>query len=415
MKLFQVGDNTYPNLMAVMTGYNTTNSEVKCKPRTIAGLDACPFVWTTYRKNGYVTAYAEDVQYMSTFNYLKVGFKDPPTDNYLRPTMLAAEKHLKSKRFYGLKFCMGFQSAAQYVYNYIFQTRNAYKGHPIFGLFWTNSFSHNAYDGPSAMDEKILDYLQLFNSTGVLNDSIIFFFSDHGMRYGSLRSSPTGHLEERLPFFFLWLPPKFREEHPEIVEAVRINRNRLTTPFDLFVTLNHILKLSGRVENLIKSEDCPKCQSLFEVVPENRSCEDAKISDHWCTCRAFYNIDKHSPKVKELTLRTVDYINGILKSAKNGTIAHLCHHLELNNIMFANQGVLPHLPANSTLEEFQIAFTTKPGGAIYETTVRMDMETKEFTVTGTISRMNMYKKYIKCINFEPVNKYCICKNLGSTP
>lgn len=403
----KIADNTFPNLMALLTGYNSTTAYRKCNPKKVGGLDSCSFLWNEYEKAGYVTAYSEDAQGISTFNYIKVGFKKQPTDCYLRPVMLAAESTLTTSNMDGLKFCLGYQSAPEYVYNYISQVRNAYKGHPFFGLFWTNTFSHNSYYAPTSMDSKILEYFQTFNSSGILNESIILFFSDHGMRFGYLRQSSTGHLEERLPFFYIWLPPSFREKHPEIVQALKINKNRLTNPFDVHVTLKHLLELTGRATNLPKAEDCPNCQSLFKTVPESRSCEDAAIEDHWCTCRAFHNVNKNSPKVKEATLRTIEYINDIVKHANNGTVAHLCTPLVLKTITYANQEVIPHVSANSTLEGYQISFSTNPGGAMFETTVRIDKQ--KFEVTGTISRLNSYEKQAKCVNVEAVKKYCACK------
>lgn len=93
----KMGDNTFPNLMAILTGQNQEQAYSRCKPSEAYKLDHCPFLWYNFRNAGYITAYGEDETVLNTFNYLKVGFVQPPTDYYLRPYMLASEKLLKSK------------------------------------------------------------------------------------------------------------------------------------------------------------------------------------------------------------------------------------------------------------------------------------------------------------------------------
>lgn len=94
----KIGDNTFPNLMAILTGQTPQQAYSRCKPTVAYKLDNCPFLWYNFRNAGYVTAYGEDETALNTFNYLKVGFVEPPTDYYLRPYMLASEKLLKVKK-----------------------------------------------------------------------------------------------------------------------------------------------------------------------------------------------------------------------------------------------------------------------------------------------------------------------------
>lgn len=94
----KIGDNTFPNLMAILTGQTPQQAYLQCKPTVAYKLDNCPFIWHNFRNAGYVTAYGEDETALNTFNYLKVGFVEPPTDYYLRPYMLASEKLLKVKK-----------------------------------------------------------------------------------------------------------------------------------------------------------------------------------------------------------------------------------------------------------------------------------------------------------------------------
>lgn len=94
----KMGDNTFPNMMAILTGQNQEQAYLICKPTLPHGLDHCPFLWRNFRDAGYATGYGEDETSLNTFNYLKMGFFRPPTDYYLRPYMLACEKLLKVRK-----------------------------------------------------------------------------------------------------------------------------------------------------------------------------------------------------------------------------------------------------------------------------------------------------------------------------
>lgn len=86
-----------------------------------------------------------------------------------------------------------------------------------------------------------------------------------------------GFYEERLPFLFMRLPFKFQNENPKIVSNLRKNLNRLTTPYDLHITLKHIINLSlGKTKLRKEAVGCPKCRSLFDEIPKVRSCFDAQ-------------------------------------------------------------------------------------------------------------------------------------------
>jgi hypothetical protein len=183
----KIDDNTFPNLMAILTGYNNTLSYNKCKPYSSTGeLEKCPFIWKYFEESGYVTSFAEDEAEISTFNYKKNGFMNQPTTHYFRPFAIAAEKYLKIKLKHSMTFCLGYQNYADFIYQYAVDYATAYRNDPFFGLFWANTFSHNGVSDPSSMDLKIKNYLEDLNDRGVLNTSMVIFLSDHGLRFGDI-------------------------------------------------------------------------------------------------------------------------------------------------------------------------------------------------------------------------------------
>ncbi|KAM8709224.1 hypothetical protein ACLKA7_016092 [Drosophila subpalustris] len=411
----KIDDNTFPNIMALMVGYNLSNALKHCNPYISGGLDKCDFVWKLYEKHGYATSYGEDAVKINTFNYLKKGFKQPPVDYYLRPYLSAAEKLLDVNVVLGLPHCLGFETESEHVYNYALEFARRYRNDSFFGFFWTNTHSHGDISQTSSMDDYLRGYLQRLVAQGTMEHSIVVFFSDHGLRFGPTRSTWSGHLEERLPFLFIWLPPFVRAEHPEFVDALRQNRNRLTTPYDLHMTLKHILTLSGRtgsLETLDGAKDCPQCQSLLLPVPLSRSCEDVAIEDHWCTCWSYNAVKKNSKTVRHLGERVVHYLNDYVTSFRNGSLAHLCQPLTLQGISAAYKAKISQVDP-SQAQIYWLTFSTAPNQALYEATVRYikNMTSEDnVQVTGSVSRLNSYSGEADCMNDFAIKKYCYCRH-----
>ncbi|KAH8365917.1 hypothetical protein KR093_007301 [Drosophila rubida] len=412
----KIDDNTFPNIMALMTGYNLSNALKHCNPYVTGGLDKCDFLWKRYKQHGYVTAYGEDAVAINTFNYLKKGFKQSPVDYYMRPYLAAAEKLLDVNVEMGLIRCLGYATASEHVYNYALEFARRFRNESFFGFFWTNTHSHSDISQTSSMDDYLRNYLQRLVAQGTMEHSIVVFFSDHGLRFGPTRATWSGHLEERLPFLFIWLPPFIRSQHPEFVEALRLNRNRLTTPYDLHLTLKHILTLSGRTNGLETgldtAKDCAQCQSLLLPVPLNRSCEDVAIADHWCTCWGYDAVYKNYTTMLHLGERVVHYLNDYVKNFRNGSLAHLCQPLVLQGINSAYKARIVEADFGGS-QVYWMTFYTGPNQALYETTVRYNKhlpKEESVLVTGSVSRLNSYSGEADCMNDFAIKKYCFCRH-----
>lgn len=392
--------------MAILVGYNSSLAYNTCNPTKAGQLETCPFIWKNFYDAGYVTGYGEDEASISTFNYHKKGFIQPPTDYYMRPYMLAAEKHLHIRYKHSLKFCLGFKHSADHIYDYAIDFASTYKNDSFFGLFWTNTFSHNDISDPSSMDKKMRDYIIELERCSILNNSMVVFFSDHGLRFGPVRHLATGWLEERLPFMFIWLPKWFKNKHPDIVQALKINRNRLTNPYDLHMTLKHILELSERVNyKLPKALSCPQCQSLFYEIPWNRSCEDSAIAGHWCTCSPYRITDKNSIIVQSAAKFVLNHLNKELSKYNNST-KKLCAELKLKQIVYAKKAEFHNI--DDLYDDYMFVFEASPSGGTFEATVRNKLKIKRFELSASVSRLNSYSTQSQCMKVDYLRKYCYC-------
>ncbi|EDW29576.1 GL22688 [Drosophila persimilis] len=241
----KVGDNTLPNLLAVLTGRSTKEWSRNCNLKHPGCFDFVTYLWDHFHNAGYLTAYAEDLPAISTFNYLKSGFTRKPVDFYLRPFLMILDHVLETVDWFDQKYCVGRRTSFSYVFDYAKQLIQRFvkeTSKPLFGLFWTSSCTHDHPRGGELLDGIFVKYLEQFKEYGLFDKAIVVLFSDHGSRYGELAEVSSGFLEERLPMLHIYLPPHYRRRYPEVARALQLNKNRLTSAYDLHMGIRSILK-----------------------------------------------------------------------------------------------------------------------------------------------------------------------------
>ncbi|XP_030767011.1 uncharacterized protein LOC115890804 isoform X3 [Sitophilus oryzae] len=398
----KMDDNTFPNLMAILTGFNQTTAYKICNPRSIGYLDKCPMLWYDYRNFGYVTGYAEDEASISTFNYKKKGFVQPPADYYFRPYVMASEK-LQKVTINGMTYCTGPETAGERILNLVEDFAVTFKQNPHFGFFWMNSFSHNNVNSPSMMDSKTKQLLANLEANDVYNNTLIIFLSDHGMRFGDIRLTPTGWQEERLPFIYFSFPNWFKEKYPEQYLNFKSNTNKLTTPYDLYITLQHILVLSGFNYTIKNSDACPECLSLFEKVPSERSCEEAGIVDHWCTCAGYVEKKLEPEEQEKLKKFFLEEIQKIIQS-RDGNDKCIRYSVESISTRISQK-------FSYKTNSYALVYLRTNPKAVFETTISYEGDIMSSNLTlGDISRLDFYNTHSKCVSDDYLKKYCFCKN-----
>ena len=93
-----------------------------------------------------------------------------------------------------------------------------------------------------------------------------------------MRASEQGKFEERLPFLAVRIPRWFSERYPHAATNLRLNSGRLTSPFDVHETLMDVLDMKRPRD---RTDGPPRGYSLFQEIPDNRTCADADIDPHW--------------------------------------------------------------------------------------------------------------------------------------
>ncbi len=308
---------------------------------------------------------------------------------------------------------------------------------PKFSLLHHSQLSHDDHNLVQVADVDFRDHLQSMNDSGHLDNTLLIVMADHGHRFADMRATHQGQLEERLPLFAIVLPKQFREDKGQLAfENLRNNSKRLSTPFDIYSTLVDILHWPSNNDlKTIPDADHQRSISLWRPIPASRTCTAAGIEPHWCTCLQWESLLDQPEQLEiaqKLALAVVKKINDETEPERA-----LCSQLHLDTMLNAvrmvpnrdllryrsakdKDGFVPDLAGNTRLRFvfYQLRLRTQPGAALYESTVRYDMQMNNVDIDlKSISHVNKFGDAPHCIidrNYF-IATYCVCYDrLNST-
>lgn len=432
--LMKVGENTLPNVVPLLTGRRVWSAEVPITDYTKETFDSFPFIWRNFSDAGYVTMLAEDMADISTFNYLTRGFKNPPTDHYLRPYYLGLSQMHKihSKLGYVFRFlenrninlqktsylCYGDQAHHVIHTNYVKKFLHTYKGKRRFVHSFLAEISHEYQNFLSYGDADFLEFLKWIKTEGHLRNTVLIFFSDHGARIDEIRNTFVGRIEDRMPVAIIYIPEHIRDKYPNISFSMKLNTDRLTTFFDIYQTMVDILQRNFDSPSVLHVDGKLRGISLFRPLPESRSCADAWVPEHYCACYSSVPINATTdPNLHKTVEAVILELNQRLHSRPQ------CAHLELYRIQEAyvianglehtgteNTGIslLQYLkPENEKNTRYFVVIETVPGHAIFEATYEL-IGKSGGKLIGDIVRVNKYGHQADCISEKRLRPLCYC-------
>ncbi|XP_063432689.1 uncharacterized protein LOC134714916 isoform X1 [Mytilus trossulus] len=425
----KVGGNTFPNLMAFLTG----NYSVPFNKKKF--FDNQPFVWKKFSERGAATMYSEDYPRLSTFNYVARGFNESPGEHYLRPFYLAINSERKyqakiTKMFMTLEnndinlggtsaLCYGASPRHVIQIDYFKRFLKKYKNNRKFAMSWLNEIGHDFTNFLKLGDADFYNFLIFLKEGGHLKRSILFFMSDHGTMSDKIRNTPIGRIEAKLPFFSIVLPTILKTKYPHIDHNLQNNINRLTSPLDLHKTLIDIATNSYNPQQ--KGTEAIKYSgiSLFNEIPKDRTCTDALIPESSCACYSSEAIPTNNAVIKNITMFVVGTINTYLKYHRSKCafiILKKIHdakliHSNLKHLEPGKKKVLWQYLYKPTLDKKQryfIIFEVMPSEGIFEVTTEIT-QTNNFIILDKIIRANRYGNQSACIDDRDLKPYCYCK------
>ncbi|CAB3250292.1 unnamed protein product [Arctia plantaginis] len=396
-----ISRDTFQNMVALLLGVNDTELRNICYPNRFATLDSCPFIWERFKDMGYYTALAEDSTKHGMFNTETFGFRGTPTDYYIHSFISESERVHKKQGFP----CMSDKYYFEVLINYIDNLTTKLNTSKLFGLFWESSMSYNHLKYPEKMDDAYSSLIRNMYSSGYLNKTILILLSDHGMNVGDINLIKEGRLEQRLPLVYILMPRSFRDEYTIAFHNLRLNKNRLTSPFDLHNTLVDLLDTSDISDNeIIKRSVEPyghnRGISLFLKVPLNRTCEMAGIQKKMCSCYKSVKLSVKYGVITRVAGFFSHFINGQLKAYPR------CLKLTVNKIITAYE-LKPVYKENEELRSFMVILNTIPGGGVFKALLQYNYDS-QFILVSPLKRLNVNSRNF-CVKNEYIKMFCYCK------
>ncbi|RUS70180.1 hypothetical protein EGW08_022053 [Elysia chlorotica] len=453
---------TFPNVLALLTGHTPEEFYRDWKYNRTGYVDQINehFLWSKARGLGYRTAMMLDAQSLTAFHYQK------------RPTILAStrDKLMRS----GDKHCYGDIPEVTVIHDYWLQLVRAfgkYRTTPFFGYSFSVRITHDESDLASKGDEAYHKFLTDLVATDALENTVIVWFSDHGPRFGPIRETYHGRIETSTPYLFFVFPPWFRGKYPELMRTLEINRNRLSSHFDVHETLKDLmfLKIGPRKPGTLKE----RAISLFREIPKERTCAQAGIPGEFCVCGRFYEAKLPQTTYYLIALTLLEKVNsfvgyspsatavsslgsatslpskpplGAQEGSKNsdsgvasatkpangatennqnstksggippptmtvlppGKLRELCAHLSLEKVESVYQITNDQLQSLK-VNSYRVTIRTVPGEGLFEGLVNHDQQSGETQVVGDVVRINLYRGQADCVVDPWLRQFCFCR------
>jgi hypothetical protein len=298
-------------------------------------------------------------------------------------------------------------------------SNEANKQIPYFGFHFMKYFTHDFFTFPSEYDERLKETLETNEKKGYFDNTLFIMMSDHGSRVtGYSFVTDQGRTERTLPFLSIRLPKRLR--HTNYEQNLISNKNKLTTHFDLFKTLRHFYymnlnefdpsnaKCRNQFKNSFKNIQGLRGISLFEQIPNSRSCLDALIPNVYCTCnqRADMNetefIADTGKTYEIIKVQSMSAINSYAKSFRSK-----CALFKYVKLLTAKK------KSFSSMLFYEFRYKVEPGDAIFAVYYRIyflnvKKEDQKLEQYLKVVRLSRYGNQSKCMSDKNLMGYCFC-------
>ncbi|KAK6105430.1 hypothetical protein QQG55_20225 [Brugia pahangi] len=417
----KVGLNSRPNAFAIFSGTRISQLDERHFPDKSDSeyLNSCKdgvkkneTVTYDFINQSYASIVAED--WIGAFNWPNCkGYDYPPTDHFcnamiLRSTVKQPKKEEKDfeKYFYKAE-C---QEPYHKVMNYASKFLDEYNGISKFVVIWLSLMTHDSASGLYRTDKYFANFFR--KHVNNLNNSFVFLMGDHGLRFGDIRSTRPGQMEDNNPLFMVALP-KYLRSNEQLILNLKQNSRRHTSQFDFYATLYDIARYA-RKDNFQKWDEHDfrnefgdirggiRAKSILRPILYDRTCEEMEIPDEYCICeQIWHKIDIHSDNVTNAAQFLINDINDFLKQ-KN--LTEICETLDFIEVISANQ--LENKPV------LKIVVSASPSYGKYE--AQLLKEKDNFIIITKITRLDKYGEQGYCAPAEDVRPLCYCRQQLTT-
>lgn len=393
----KVGLNSGPSQIPLLSGHRFRPRGLYETVRKNYVDNMTRYIWADFKEAGYSTMFFEEQWNYGLFVWPEMkGFLNQPTDYWPRPIIQIIDgSSVKLKNGGGI--CIGPRPAAAVYLDYVLDLLRTSRK-PMWMYPWFSELSHNDLTGASRADDLFLDFFMAMENEGFLNETIIFFISDHGFRFGDLRHTPLGRYEDQLPFGYVMVPPSFAEQRPAAMWNLKVNARRLLTTYDMHATMMEIATSSAG-QRITRTKHG---YSLFsERIPLNRTCASAQIDFEFCSC---YGVANHrvdpafSVRLGELVVKE---INDELDRNNDKK----CLRWKLGTVSQA----LPLMEGTRQMNVYRVSVDTVPSGKFEATIAIQPNSGNRLKLLSGIDRTDWFSTHAHCAMPSSYERFCYCK------
>lgn len=170
--------------------------------------------------------------------------------------------------------------------------------------------------------------LQTLLDQGLLDDTVLFYWSDHGHHMGPWLTSDTGAAEFKQPVLYVVVSQDVLDRIPGMEAALEANTQALVSPLDIYHTIRHFAM--GYLEykqspGWSQPSIVYKGHSLGDHLAPNRTCEDAGVPIEECICGTpQYVTVPNTPEWDQMMQVLVSYVLDMINSDKNLIVPGVC-------------------------------------------------------------------------------------------
>ena len=213
---------------------------------------------TFLKQNGFVTCHSQNFCSKESFEYSIDSIRDSriKMDEYDHENvaMFCDPNHIDAENPYPifsgpysiLRRCIAGYDTFNYVFEYSKQFWNAYKDNKKYlRLGFQDSHEFSGQVG-KYLDEPLYNFFNELYKNNLLEDTAIFFASDHGNSYFNyfyyyvLRSDDS-MIEKTYGMLHIMIPNNKNEKNLKFMENINSNQQSYITPFDIHDTIIHII------------------------------------------------------------------------------------------------------------------------------------------------------------------------------
>ena len=356
--------------------------------------------------------YNEDAPSITLFNSKKKGFRYWPTTFYTYPFW---------KKYYEIR--SGPNKCHNKIPTYktwldqiqFFIDASKKKQMPFFSFSFLTEYTHDDLAVPSNLDRHLKSFLVNLMTNGDLDNTLVLFLSDHGNRLQKYSyATANGRAERYMPFLSLKLPKKIIGS--KYHKRALANKNKLVTLFDVHQTLRHFLYINALQNDKLKINNCKNMFkgnsiyqrnlrgiSLLHKIPQNRTCENALITEDFCNCYKKEEI-KEATLIRETghsfnssSLLALNFINNLTSDLRSKCeVYKILEIVSFKKMIFSGENVYTEI------------LVLEPGQAWFEVTFKTVNE--KLILNDVPIRLSAYGAQAFCIKDDAfLPSYCFCK------